>query len=164
MKILLALLALVLFQPPSLQAQCPKSAICAGAWASVNAFRQNGLAVGTGTVALGELLQIQMAVCSYPWDFFHDSPMACFGGGQLALQCGSTVADLTPDDGVALIGPGSCGAVPFVRSRVMQYVVTPADVRAGRILLRGYYSGGVADLWSPTPIGAQCIALVRVRP
>lgn len=163
MKILLLLLTLVL-SPPPLFAQCPKDAVCAGAWAAVGIYRANGIPVGTGTVALGEPLLVQMALCSYSWDWWHDAPMACFGGGQLNLLCAGQITDLTPDDGVALIGPGSCGAVPFVRSKAMRYTVTPADVRAGRIVMRGYYTGGTADLWSPTPIGANCVALVRVRP
>lgn len=157
-----AVLSILLMAPP-LMAQCPENAVTAGAYSSVAVFRQNGFAVGRGSVALGEPLIIQMALCSYPWDSWHSAPMACFGGGKLSVSCGGLLADLTPDDGVAMIGPVSCGAVPFVRSKAMAYTVTPADVQAGRLLLRGFYAGGTADLWSPMPIGASCLVLVTVR-
>lgn len=164
MKTLLSILILTLALSPPLHAQCPKEAVSCGAYASIGIYRQSGYAVGPGTVVLGEPLLIQMFVCSYGWDFWHDAPMACFGGGTLALNCAGQITDLTPDDGVSLIGPGACGAAPFVRSKAMRYTVTPADVQAGRVVMRGYYAGGTADLWRPTPIGASCVALVRVRP
>lgn len=140
----------------SLQAQCPPEAITSIPCLSVGAYRQSGLPIGPGYVRLGETILFQTAVGSHPWDWMNDTPACSFFGGRLTING----ANATPAQGVGLVGT-TCGGAPFCRSEVLAYVVGPGDVQAGRILVRGVYTGGISEV-SGMSVSCSALALVKV--
>lgn len=142
----------------NLAAQCPDTPPLP--FISVGAFRQSGQLIGNGAVRPGETILLQPALTGYFYDPVNQSPTAGFGGGVLTVSLAGDSMDVTPKNGIELIGP-ACGGYAFVRSEVVAYTVTLADLQAGRIIVRVDYTSGISTMG--TAVRACTVGLIRVR-
>jgi len=141
---------------------CPPDAVAPGVQISVAAYRQNGLTtVGSGTVVVGETIVLRSCIFHVPVDASTLATLSSVEQGNLTISFNGSTSDVTPVDGIPLVGP-SCQGLVMVPSSNLTYVVTAADAAAGTILVRADYTGGIPHLPLPVPVHVTAHVLVRV--
>jgi hypothetical protein len=102
---------------------CPPNASSAIGIVSTVAFYTNGAPVGANRVTAGETLRVQMSVAYLPADPITGAPTAAFRGGRMFLAINGQAKDVTPTNGIAVVGPAQCGGVSAVVSQPVLYTV-----------------------------------------
>lgn len=154
---------------------CPANATATGVAVILTVFHGSGpLAgqpVGLGTVGACELLYVQAAVAYTPQDV-EGNTVSGFSDGtiQIAAPFSGWSTNATPTSGIPLIGPlgadGCPNATPIYGSKVVPYLVTPADVAAGNVLFIVSYTGGTAwiEPGISNAVAGTTAILVKVAP
>ena len=139
---------------------CPPGAEVANPAIVVAATRANGeLLTHHSAVEPGDTIVVRMAAI-----FLLDTlrPIAAFQGGTFTLTITGNTTDVTPPQGIPIVGPESCGGVPAVISANLQYTVHNSDLAAGTLRIQADYTGGIAHFESDWPVESSTVATLPV--
>jgi hypothetical protein len=138
---------------------CPPNASTAVAIVSATALYTNGTPVGANRVGAGEALRLQMSVAYLPVDPITGNTLAAFRGGRMILTINGEPRDVTPTNGIPVIGPAQCGGVAAVISQPTLYTAF-----GERITIEAEYVDGETLLTPRGRISASGAAHVSVLP
>jgi hypothetical protein len=138
---------------------CPPTASASVGIVTAAALYTNGAPVGANRVVAGETLRLQMSVTYLPVDPITGNTTAAFRGGRMVLTVNGQATDVTPTNGVPVIGPQQCGGVSVFLS--LPLLVTAFDER---ITVEAEYLDGQTLLSPPGQISGSGATQVLVIP
>ena len=138
---------------------CPPNASSAIGIVSTVAFYTNGTPVGPNYVMAGEMLRIQMSVAYLPADPITSGATAAFRDGRMILTINGQAKDVTPTNGVPVVGPVQCGGVSAVISQPIFYTAF-----GERITIEADYVDAETLLTPRGRLAASGTAQVLVKP
>jgi hypothetical protein len=138
---------------------CPPNAASAIGIVSTVAFYTNGAPVGPNHVTAGETLRVQMSVAYLPNDPITAAPTAAFRGGRMILTINGQARDVTPTNGIPVVGPTQCGGVSAVVSHPVLYTVF-----GERVTIQADYVDAETLLTPRGQLSASGAAQVLVKP
>ena len=139
---------------------CPPNAEDGSAPITIAVARANGqLLTNNDVVEPGETIFVRMAAIFLP-DALR--PMAAFEGGMFTITISGNTTNVTPPQGIPVIGPESCGGLSAVMSTSVRYTVSNNDLEAGIVVIQADYTGGIAHLETDWPVESHIVGTIPV--